>query len=154
MQTSNHIQQHPIPSFHPTPRFRHTQRSHHTPCAHQTSSSRRRHLPHNYTHHQRHSPPNVHRVATFPAGRMEPWLSIGEISRQNSRPRRRFYGGGVQERESRQHINHPRIKKLPVTVTRKAGGGKRVLSRLVERRMRRALRGRSVVLVGESRSEY
>ena len=62
-----------------------------------TPSSRRRHLP--YTHHQRHSPSNEHRVVTLPAGRMEtrrgfppkrpreplPWLSIGEISLQNAR---------------------------------------------------------------------
>ena len=37
------------------------------------------------------------------------------------------------------------IKKLPVSAARKAGGGERVLSRLVERRMRHAMRGRSAV---------
>ena len=43
-------------------------------------------------------------------------------------------------------------KKNSVTVTRKAGGGERVLSRLVERRMRRAMRGRSAELVGEKQA--
>ena len=138
--------QHPTSSSHHTPRFLHTPRSHHTSTPRHTSSSRRRHL--HYTHHQRHSPSNEQRVATFPARRVETrrgaarfppkhphgpllWLTIGLL----------FHNA---------HVSHGAVKRhlppLPGSKARKGRGeGQRVraIGGEIERARKRAGKKRS-----------
>ena len=98
-----------------------------------TPSSRRRHLPYNNTHHQRHSPSNVHRVVTLPEGRMKTRRGGGEMSRRNARMDHRNKSASSSSACFRSVATKAHLPHLPVSEARKGRGeGWRVGSRLAD----------------------
>ena len=102
---------HQTPRFHHTPRFNHTPRFHHTPRSHHTSYSTS-----SIKLATTPPPPQLHPQQTGTVWRhslRDEWSrgsSSARFPAKTPDTRRRFYGGGVQERKVRQHISQVRIK--------------------------------------------